>query len=119
MAVIPGSIRQKGKRHFLASPPALRTPQVAGFRSGALLPVASTLLPARGRSFSTPQTQIRHLARRRFYSTPPASTTPLLELPPFLTIQLPRKTRPLAHSLFLATPRAISTRPTERGRFIS
>ena len=36
-----------------------------------------------GRSFSTPQTQIRHLARLGFYSTPPGSTTPPSELPPF------------------------------------
>src|SRR6266436_5901274 len=37
---------------------------------------SSTPLPARGRSFSTPQTPIRHLARQRFYSTPPPSATP-------------------------------------------
>ena len=42
---------------------------------------ASTPLPAQGRCFSTTQTPIRRLARRRFYSTPPASTTPLLERP--------------------------------------
>ena len=44
---------------------------------------ASTPLPAQDRSFSTPQTKIRRLARRRFYSTPPAPTTQPLELPPF------------------------------------
>ncbi len=43
---------------------------------------SSTPLPARGRSFSTPQTPIRHLARQGFYSTPPPSITLPLELPP-------------------------------------
>src|SRR4029077_8454349 len=98
MGAIPTSPRQKGKRHFLASPPALRTQQLVGFRSLATQQAASIPLPARGRSFSTPQTRIRHLGRLRFYSTPPASTTPRLELPPFQTIQSPRKTRPLARS---------------------
>ena len=57
MGAIPTSPRQKGKRHFLASPPALRTQQLVGFRSLATQQAASIPLPARGRSFSTPQTK--------------------------------------------------------------
>ena len=41
---------------------------------------ASTPLPGRGRSFSTPQTTIRRLAPQRFYLTPRAPTTPLLDV---------------------------------------
>ena len=51
-----------------------------------------------------------------YYSTPPASTIPLLERLPFYTIRLPRKTRPLERSPFLATPEATSTRPSELSR---
>ena len=80
---IPTSPRQKGKRHFLASLPALRTQQLVGFRSLATQTPASTPLPAQERSFSTPQTKMRRLAQRRFYSTPPDPTTQPLELPPF------------------------------------
>src|SRR6188474_1069997 len=80
---IPTSLLQKEPRPFKALPLALRTRQLVGFRSLATQVVASTLLPARGPCFSTLQTPIRRLARRRFYSTPPASTTPLLERPRF------------------------------------
>ena len=41
---------------FLTSPPALRTQQLAGFRSLATQTAVSTPLPALERSFSTPQT---------------------------------------------------------------
>ena len=118
-AAIPASTRQKVQKPFLASPPALRTQQLVGFRSLATQRAASIPLPARERSFSTPQTKIRPLARRRFYSTPPASTIPPLERPPFYTIRLPRKTRPLERSPFLATPRATSTRPSELALFFN
>ena len=55
----PGFTRRKGKTLFLASPLALGTRQLAGFRSSASPRAASTPLSARGRFFSTPQTQIR------------------------------------------------------------
>src|SRR5258708_36919179 len=77
------SPRQKGPKPFSASPPDLRTQPLVGIHSLATQQAASIPLPARGRSFSTPQTEIRHLARLRFYSIPPASTTPPLALPPF------------------------------------
>src|SRR6476469_5497912 len=82
-AVIPGSIRLKGRTPFLASPPAPRTQPLVGIRSLATQRETSTLLPARGRSFSIPRGKIRPLARRLFYSTPPAVRTQPLERLPF------------------------------------
>ena len=82
-AAIPGSPRRKEPTLFKASPPALRIQRLVGVRSFATQRAASTPPPARGRSFSTPQTTILRLARRRYYSTPAASTTRLLEQPLF------------------------------------
>jgi hypothetical protein len=55
-AVIPDSTRLKGRTPFLASPPALRTQPLVGIRFLATQRETSTLLPARGRCFSIPQT---------------------------------------------------------------
>ena len=67
----PGLTTAEGRTPFKASPPALRTQQLAGFRSLATRRAASIPLLAPERYSSIPQTKIRHLARRRFYSTPP------------------------------------------------
>ena len=79
----PGFNTAEGQNALFSLTTGSANAAVGWFSLGALLAAASTPLPAQGRSFSTPQTQIRHLARRRFYPTPPASTTPPLELPRF------------------------------------
>ena len=119
MEAIPTSPPRKGKTPFKASPPALRTQQLVGLRSLATLMAASIPLPARGRFFSTPQTQIRRLARRRFYSTPPASTTPPLERPPLLNNTIGEENTATGIVRSLATQPAGSTRPTALARSIS
>src|SRR5215510_7807877 len=84
------STRQKGTRLFLASPPALRIQQLAGFHFRVPQKGVSTPVLVQGRSFSTSEIRlrarerrIRLLARQRFYLTPPAPTTQPLEQPPF------------------------------------
>src|SRR6266446_2169646 len=57
MEAIPRATRQKGSSHFLASPPALRTQQLVGFRSTPSTPANSTRRLAQGLSSVTPQTK--------------------------------------------------------------
>ena len=86
----PGFNTAEGEKALFSRPPARATPQLVGIRSGATPPASSTLPPALGRSYLTTETlppgrqsEIRRLARRRFYSTPPAEVTQPLERPPF------------------------------------
>jgi hypothetical protein len=69
----PGLTTAEGQNALFSLTTGSANQQLVGFRSRASPPAASTPLSALGRSFSTPQTKIRRLARWRFYSTQPAA----------------------------------------------